>query len=267
MKFIDLFNKKPIIGMVHLLPLPSSPLFDGDLDKIEARAIADTEALIQGGVDAFIIENFGDVPYDNTISLEAYSVMLSITNKIRQMTEIPFGLNIQFNCIEHEWSMAYAAKADFIRVESFVENRIGTHGINFASAPKLMRMKNSYPAKSMIFSDINVKHTYPMTEITMEDAAHEAIESGSDAVIVTGKITGQNPKLEDVQDLKDKIRNIPILIGSGVNSENVNEFLQVADGIIVGSSLKYNGDVYQGIDPLRVKNFMNIVKGHQAFAD
>ena len=106
-----------------------------------------------------------------------------------------------------------------------------------------------------------------MTEITMEDAAHEAIESGSDAVIVTGKITGQNPKLEDVQDLKDKIRNIPILIGSGVNSENVNEFLQVADGIIVGSSLKYNGDVYQGIDPLRVKNFMNIVKGHQAFAD
>lgn len=265
MKFTELFNKKPIIGMVHLLPLPSSPLYAGNLEAIEKRAIEDVKALLDGGIDAFIVENFGDVPYDNTISLEAYSVMLSITNKIKQMTHIPFGLNIQYNCIEHEWSMAYASKADFIRVESFVENRIGTHGISYASAPKLMRMKQQYPADCMIFSDINVKHTYPMAEIKLEDAAHEAIESGSNAIIITGKATGQNPKIEDVKELKEKLNDIPLLIGSGVNAKNVNEFLQYADGIIVGSSLKVDGDVYKGIDPIRVKEFMNIVKGNQTF--
>lgn len=265
MKFLELFNKKPIIGMVHLLPLPSSPLFDGDLEKIERRAIKDAMALIDGGVDAFIIENFGDVPYDDTISLEAYSVMLSITNKIKQMTSIPFGLNIQFNCIEHEWSMAYASKADFIRVESFVENRIGTHGISYASAPKLMRMKQQYPSDCMIFSDINVKHTYPMAEIKIEDATHEAIEAGTDAIIVTGKATGQNPKIEEVKELKERFINIPILVGSGVNINNVNDFLEYADGIIVGSSLKIEGDVYKGIDSLRVKEFMDKVKGKQEF--
>lgn len=265
MKFTELFNKKPIIGMVHLLPLPSSPLFEGNIEQIEQRALQDVEALIKGGVDAFIIENFGDVPYDNTISLEAYSVMLSITNKIKEVATIPFGLNIQYNCTEHEWSMAYATKADFIRVEAFVENRIGTHGISYASAPKLMRMKQQYPSECMIFSDINVKHTYPMADIKMEDAAHESIESGSDAIIITGKATGENPKIEEVIALKEKLKNTPVLIGSGINSQNVNDFLQYADGIIVGSSLKYNGDVYQCIDPKKVEEFMNIVKGNQVF--
>lgn len=265
MNFKDLFHKKPIIGMVHLLPLPSSPFFDGDLARIESRALDDARALIDGGADAFIIENFGDVPYDDTISLEAYSVMLSITDKIKQFCDIPFGLNIQFNCTEHEWSMAYATKADFIRVESFVENRIGTHGISYASEPKLMRMKSLYPADSMIFSDINVKHTYPIADVKLADAAHEAVASGCDALIVTGKSTGVNPKLEDVIELRKSVQDMPILIGSGVNIDNVKDFLKVADGIIVGSSLKYNGDVNQGIDPLRVKEFMSAVSNHQAF--
>ena len=202
MQFKEKFKKKPIIGMVHLLPLPGSPMFNGNLEDIINRASQDVEALEKGGIDAFIIENFGDVPYDDTISLEAYSVMLTVVERLKQQTKLPFGLNIQFNCTEQEWSMAYATNADFIRVESFVENRIGSHGISYASAPKLMRKKKEFPSKCMVFADINVKHTYPMADISLKDAAKEAIEAGANALIITGKATGQNPQIDDIISLK-----------------------------------------------------------------
>lgn len=265
MKYKELFKRKPIIGMVHLLPLPSSPLFDGDIEKIEKRALSDVKALVEGGVDAFIIENFGDIPYDNTISLEAYSIMISIVNKIKAITDLPFGINIQFNCTDHECAMAFATKASFIRVESFVENRIDTHGISYSSAPKLMRKKSLYPSEFMIFADVNVKHTYPMADIKLADAVHEAVESGADAVIVTGKATGQNPKVEEIKELKEKFKDVPILIGSGIKQSNVKEFLQYADGIIIGSSIKIDNDVNNGVDLEKVKALMNTVKDSQYY--
>ncbi len=259
MQFREIFKKKPIIGMIHLLPLPGSPLYDGNLERIEKRALDDLDALIEGGIDAFIIENFGDIPYDDKISLEAYSVMLSITNKIRERTSLPFGLNIQFNCTEEEWAMAYATKADFIRVEAFVENRIGTHGISFTTAPKLMRQKSLFPSDCMIFSDVHVKHSYPMVEISLEDSIHEAYESGASAVIITGKATGKQPEIEDIKRIKEIYPQVPLLIGSGINDANVKEYLKVADGIIVGSSIKYHKDVNLGVEAKRVKDLMNQV--------
>lgn len=266
LQFKELFNKKPIIGMIHLLPLPGSPNYQGDIESIEKRALDDLKALTEGGVDAFIIENFGDVPYDNEISLEGYSVMLSIINKIQQHTSLPFGINIQFNSTEQEWAMAFATHAAFIRVESFVENRIGTHGISFTAAPKLMRQKKQYPSECMIFSDVHVKHSYPMTEISLEDAIHEAYSSGASAVIITGRATGKQPEIEDVRKIKELYPDIPVLIGSGINERNAAEYLSVSDGIIVGSSIKYGGDVNQSIDEIRVKHFMEAVRTEEKFS-
>ena len=52
-----------IIGMVHLKALPGSPNFAGDLSDVERIAIADASTLLAGGVDAILVENFGDVPF------------------------------------------------------------------------------------------------------------------------------------------------------------------------------------------------------------
>ena len=251
------FKTKKIIGMVHLLPLPGCPNFDGDIEAIEARALEDAKNLKEAGVSGFIIENFGDVPYDNSISLEAYTVMSNIVAKIKSEVSLPFGINVQFNCFKEEWALAYANDADFVRIEAYVEKRFSSYGESDPCAAQIQRLKKQYPCKSLIFADVNGKHTYGVPGISIEDAIHDAIEAMADAVIVTGKFTGQNPSIEDIKKLRSCFGDFPIIIGSGVNADNVNEYLEYADGVIVGSSLKVDGIVTNKIDLVRAKNFMS----------
>lgn len=256
----SIFDRKLIIGMVHLLPLPGAPDFDGDIRKIEQRALADAEKLYKGGVDAFIIENFSDEPFETSISLEAYSVMLRIAAKIRDTYSIPFGINVQFNCVEEEWAMSYALGADFLRAETYVETRYGSFGKSDPSAGRMLRLKKQYPSDTMIFADINGKHTYGLPGISIFDAAHDAKAAKADAVIITGKYTGQNPSVEDIKEIKEYLGDVPVLVGSGANKDNVAEFLQYADGVIVGSSFKTDGDVSREVDQQRVEDFMAVVR-------
>ena len=56
-------SRKAVIGMVHLEPLPGSPRWAGSMDDVSRAALADARALADGGVDAILVENFGDVPF------------------------------------------------------------------------------------------------------------------------------------------------------------------------------------------------------------
>ena len=261
MAYQDVFKRKPIIGMVHLLPLPGAPAYGGSMEAVCDRAMADLQALQEGGVDAFIIENFGDVPYGTENSPMTLAAMSAVASLVAANAKIPFGINVQFNCVDQEWAMAYATGADFIRVEAFVENRVGIHGITYAGAPELMRLKGNYPSKTMIFADINTKHTFPLVDQPMDFSVHEALESGADALIVTGLLTGQSPTVEDVKQFKEMAKNAPVLLGSGVNTANAKEFFQVADGAIIGSSIKIDGDVNKGVDKERVQRLVSAIYG------
>src|SRR5436190_7675500 len=55
--------RKILIGMIHLAPLPGSPGYGGDLSAVRDAALRDAEALVEGGVDGIMMENFGDVPF------------------------------------------------------------------------------------------------------------------------------------------------------------------------------------------------------------
>ncbi|MDK2980654.1 MAG: uncharacterized protein PWQ55_1001 [Chloroflexota bacterium] len=260
-RYQTVFDKNPLIGMVHLLPLPGSPQYGGSIDAVLQAASQDMRALEKGGADTFIIENFGDVPYERQINREALAVMAAVSTRLAQESRLPFGINVQFNDVDSEWALALASGADFIRVEAFVENRIGIHGVSYACAPHLMRLKASYPADAMIFADINVKHTFPLAEQPLEFSVHEAIESGADALIVTGLLTGRNPTLEDVQQVKQMAEDTPVIVGSGINAQNAAQYLAVSDGVIVGSSLKFDGDVNQRVDAQRVAKLVESLKG------
>ncbi len=113
----------------------------------------------------------------------------------------------------------------------------------------------------MIFADINTKHTFPMADQPLDFSVHEAIESGADALIVTGLLTGQSPTVEDVRNFKQMAKEMPVLLGSGVNTANAKEFFDVADGAIIGSSIKINGNVNDRVDPERLKRLVAAVRG------
>lgn len=256
MSFYDIFNRKPVIGMVHLMPLPGAPGYAGSMAQIEDAAMEDLKSLQEGGADGFIIENFGDVPYATENGPMTMAAMTSVAALVAKEAKIPFGINVQFNCSDWEWALSYVTGAAFIRVEAFVESRIGVHGITEACAPALMRQKAFYPSDTMIFADINTKHTFPVCDQPLDFSIHEAKESGADALIVTGLLTGKSPTLEDVRMFKELAGTTPVILGSGVNTVNAGAFFEVADGAIIGSSIKRNGNVNDRVDAERVKELM-----------
>ena len=253
-------NEKVIIGMVHLLPLPGSPAYKGDMEAVYEAALKDLRALEKGGAGALIIENFGDVPYaaeNEPINKIAFATMVA---RIRRETKLPVGINYQFNDVETEWAVAYCNDVDFLRCEVFAENRIGPNGLFIAAGPKLMRLKAHYNKDIMILADANVKHTFPLAEQPLDFTIESLIDGGVEGIIVTGITTGVNPSVEEFQMVNNHAKGLPVFLGSGINEKNVNEYLPYINGAIVGSSLKKDHIVENPVDVKNVKRFMSKIK-------
>jgi len=262
---MELFRvKKPIVGMVHLLPLPGSPRYEGlGLDRISERAVQDAKHLESGGVDGLIVENFGDAPYlKANVGPETISAMASIAKEVIDTVEVPIGINVLRNDAKAALAVACAAGGKFVRVNVFAEAIVGDQGIIEACAPELIRYRRQLGAEEIkIFADIHVKHGALLTPRPIEESAMDAAYRGlADALIVTGPRTGVEPKLENLMRVKKAVPDRPVLVGSGIDKENIAKLLKHADGAIVGTSLKSGGVVDNPVDEKRVKALMAAVK-------
>jgi membrane complex biogenesis BtpA family protein len=262
---MEIFDvEKPIVGMIHLLPLPGSPRYDGrGLHRIVDRALRDAKALEAGGIDGLIIENFGDTPYLKVkVGPETISAMASITKEVIEVVEVPVGVNVLRNDAKAALAIAYAAGGKFIRVNVFTEAIVGDQGIIEACAPELIRYRRRLGAEEIeIFADVHVKHAALLTTRPIEESARDAAYRGlADALIVTGPRTGVEPELEDLMKVKRAVPDRPVLVGSGIDEENVARLLKHADGAIVGTSLKEGGIVDNPVDERRVKALMAAVE-------
>ena len=253
-------NTKPIIGMVHLQPLPGSPKYGGSMDEVYEAAVADLNALLEGGTNAVIVENFGDIPYGTENELITYTSFVNIFTRLKEICDMPMGVNIQFNDFRAEWAIAYACDADFIRVECLAENRMGPNGVINACGPEMMRLKARYPKDICLICDINVKHTFEMVSMPLDFTIESIVEGGGDCLICTGVTTGKSPSVEDVKNMKALSEGLPVIVGSGVNAKTVNDYLAVSDGAIIGSSFKKDGKVLNPVDAKRVKDLMDCIK-------
>ncbi|HEX2980759.1 MAG TPA: BtpA/SgcQ family protein, partial [Anaerolineaceae bacterium] len=231
MKFNTLFkDAKPVIGMVHLPPLPASPLWRGQTyDEIFAFALADAKALADGGVDAMIVENQNDQPFvAGEVSPVTTAWMAAITREISRAVSVPVGVNIMFNDWKAEMAAATAGGASFIRVEVLVDPSWSDMGFLDACAPGLLRLRADLRSDVAIFADIQGKYTAPCSPRSLVDSAHDAQHRGlADALIVTGSGTGHSAPIENVRLVKESV-TLPVLVGSGVNPNNVAEMLNTA---------------------------------------
>lgn len=259
---MDIFNKlfkgeKAIIGMVHLLPLPGSPLFDGDMDKVYAQAIHDAKALEEGGVSALMVENFGDMPYTTTISLEQTAALAAVAAVVKANTSLPIGIDAAFCDYKAALSAAKGSKADFVRLAVFVDTVEYFGGIVNPCCAEALKYRSAIKAEEvMIFGDVQVKHTHMLlNNIKIEESAKVAESCGADAIIVTGTHTGGETPIESVKRVKNAVK-CPVIIGSGVKKENVKLEMSIADGAIVGSSLKLDDIVTNKVDVKKVKELM-----------
>jgi hypothetical protein len=261
-KILKLFeHKKVIIGMVHLLPLPGSPRYAGSLNAITDAALSDALALEKGGIDAIIVENFGDLPYPPgqvpTVSLLA---MTRIVTVLSNEISLPIGINVQFNDWRSELAMAYSCSASFVRIEGFIDNLLTDSGFVSACAADAMRYRHEIGADEVaVLADIQVKETIPLGERSIQDAALTAVKNLADAIIVTGQATGAETPIEAVRTVKQTV-SCPVLVGSGLNLTNASALLSIADGAIVGSALKVEGKAENRVDPVRVQTLIGAVR-------
>jgi uncharacterized protein len=265
MSNLQLFhNKKPIIGMVHLLPLPGSPGYQGDMEQVIHRAKADADALVEADYDGLIVENFSDLPYlTGSGPLERTVAFTIVLREIRNMVSKPLGVNIQFNDYEAEILTAGLCKANFVRIEAYVDSLTTVGGITPACSARAHRLKSQYGFKDLaFFVDVHVKEASLIGSSTFAESIRNAEHAGADAIIVTGTATGQATPVNLVQEAR-KNTKLDLLIGSGFNKEYGKELLIIADGAIVGSSIKIGGKASNPIDPLSAKELIAAVRGRE----
>ena len=231
------FKEKVIIGVVHLKPLPGEPLNKCSLEEVLEYALKDAKALENGGVDALIVENFGDKPFLKRVEPHTVAFMTYIASEIKRDVSIPIGINVLRNDAKSALAIATAVRADFIRINVHVGVYVSPEGILEGRAHETLRYKKILKSDVKIFADVHVKHAYPLG-FDIEDIAIEAVERGlADALIVTGKRTGEETPINDIKRVK-KVVNTPVFAGSGVNISNVEKILKFADGAIVGTFFK-----------------------------
>lgn len=232
-------NKKNIlIGAVHLPPLLGYP----DALPVQTairNALKDLKALQKGGADAVIFENNYDLPHKIKISSEAFLEMALVGRELRKATKLPLGISVLWNDFESAFSLAKMLDLQFIRVPVFVDDVKTAYGVMRAVAKELAVFRKKIGAeKIMVFADIHVKHAAILSRHSLGQSARLAVRAGADAVIVTGKWTGDAPISNDLKRVRNVVGKFPILIGSGVDSFNAKILLHYANGAIVSTSLK-----------------------------
>jgi len=258
----EIFRKKGkvIIGMVHLKPLPGSPLWEDNLEKVIELAIRDAKALQDGGVDGIIIENFWDRPYRPRVTEPETIVAFTVVAKeVMKNVSIPVGLNVLRNSAVEAAAIAYVLGAKYIRVNAYVEPIVSDSGIIQPAAPELLRYMKKLDMELGILADIFVKHATSMRRESIDELVLDAFDRGlASAVIITGRKTGMPPAMEDLRSAYE-LGAGPILLGSGLNVKNI-ELLEYVDGAIVGTYFKKNGKIDQPVDRERVRALIKRIR-------
>jgi membrane complex biogenesis BtpA family protein len=260
-------SPNPIIGVVHLLPLPSSPQWGGSLRAVIDRAEQEAVALAAGGVDAILVENFFDAPFaKDQVDPAVVSAMSLIVQRVMNLVTLPIGINVLRNDARSALAIATCVDAQFIRVNVLTGVMATDQGLIEGQAYQLLRYRREVSSDVKILADVLVKHARPLGTPNLTVAVQDTIERGlADAVILSGWATGSPPSLEDLELAKRAADNTPVLIGSGANWENITSLMSVADGVIVSSSLKRHGQRQQPIDPIRVSQFVEAARQTTAF--
>ncbi len=251
---------KPVIGMIHLRPLPGSPRWGGEgVEEIIDHALRDLEALVDGGVDGVIIENFHDMPFkarvDDPETIAAFTV---VAWEVKRRASVPVGLNLLRNSGVESMAIACVIGADFIRVNAYSEPLWSSEGLLEPIARDVQALRKRLNCRALVFSDVNSKHSTPILDLV--EAAKEAWSRGlADALIVSGSRTGEPV---DPVDLCIVHRSVPapLLIGSGARPDNIGLYWRLVDGFIVGTYFKRGGRVDEPVDPDRVRRFMDRIR-------
>jgi membrane complex biogenesis BtpA family protein len=251
---------KAVIGMIHLPPLPGTPLYDevGGMRRIVESARADLHALQEGGIDAVMFCNENDRPYELEVGPETVSAIASVIGQLKHEIRVPFGVDVLWDPIA-AISIAHATGASFVR-EVFTGTYASDMGFWNTRSAEALRYRKRIGANVKLLFNINAEFASPLDTRPLSSVAKSVVFSSiPDALCVSGPMTGSEVNVDHLKIVKELVGNVPIFVNTGVRKENVREKLLYADGCIVGTGLKYDGVTWNNVDPERVKALMSEV--------
>jgi membrane complex biogenesis BtpA family protein len=247
---------KPVIAMVHLGALPGAPLYGGDVDALVQYAEADLAALQAAGVDAVMFGNENDRPYELQVDTASTATMAYVIGRLRERITVPFGVNVLWDP-NATMALAAATGAVFAR-EIFTGIYASDMGLWSPDAGAAIRYRNRLGRGDLVtLYNVSAEFAGSLDPRPLAERARSAVFSAlPDAVLVSGQITGEAANMEDLEAVKAVLPDTPVLANTGVKHETVAEVFRIADGCIVGSALKVEGNTWNAVDPDRARDFM-----------
>jgi membrane complex biogenesis BtpA family protein len=252
-------RQKPVIAMVHLGAMPGTPLYDaaGGVEAILRSAEADLAALQAAGVDAVMFGNENDRPYELRVDVASTATMAHVIGRLRDRISVPFGVNVLWDPMA-TMALAAATGAGFVR-EIFTGTYASDMGLWSPDAGAARRYASRLGVGDVAtLYNVSAEFAGSIDPRPLPDRARSAVFSSvPDAVLVSGAITGEAARMEDLEAVKRVLPSVPVLANTGVKHATVADVLRIADGCIVGSALKRDGDTWAAVDPERAKDFMD----------
>ncbi|MEB3861148.1 MAG: BtpA/SgcQ family protein [Desulfurococcales archaeon] len=278
---------KPLIGVIHLPPLPGSPRYmRGPYPRVYGRrwgfedilsyAVDEARKYEEAGFDAVIVENYGDQPYGARASLGSTVSIAVIVRELRRSVGIPVGVNLLRNSGYESVYASILSGASFLRVNNLCEVRVSPEGILYPAAHEIARALMELEAYDsveagnlLVLADVGVKHSHPLhCNYSLEEAARECIERAGFKVgglVVTGSRSGDEPGVEVAEEAARAARDlrVPLIAGSGINHDNLPLYWKHVDGFIVGTSVKVGGVVENPVSLERARSLVELAERYR----
>jgi len=262
-KFRRVFGDgKVVVAMVHLGALPGSPLHDAEagLEGLVENARRDLKALQGAGFDAVMFGNENDRPYEFKVDTASTATMAYVIGALRSEITVPFGVNVLWDPAS-TMALAAATGASFAR-EIFTGTYASDMGPWNPDAGAAMRYRDRLGRRDLaLLYNVSAEFAWSLDRRSLADRARSAVFSSiPDAILVSGAITGEAAEMSDLEAVKAILPTTPVLANTGVKHATVADVLKIADGCIVGSSLKVDGDTWKPVDADRAAEFMRLVR-------
>ena len=252
-------TQRPLIAMCHLHALPGRPRHDAaaGIDGIVERLARDVAALQDAGVDGLLFCNEHDIPYQLRVGHEAVAAMAAAIGRLRAELRLPFGVDLLWDP-RAALAVARATGAAFVR-EVFTGVYESDMGLMAPSLGELAAYRRQIGADGVaLFTNITPEFSRPVSGRPVAERARSAAFLGVDALLVSGQMAGVSADLEDLREAKDAAPAVPVLANTGVSEDNLGRILKVADGVIVGTSLKVDRMIWNPVDPARARRLVEL---------
>ncbi|MBT3360913.1 MAG: BtpA/SgcQ family protein [Rhodospirillales bacterium] len=253
---------KAVISMAHIGALPGAPLYDpdGGIQKLTDDVMADAENLQAGGVDAIMFGNENDRPYVFQATPEGIAAMTAVIQAVKPSLTVPFGVNYLWDPVASV-AIGAATGANFVR-EIFTGLFASDMGLWQPDCAAAARLRHNLGCDDMkMLFNINAEFAHSLDQRPIELRAKSAVfSSKADAILVSGPITGQPADQSDLKKVCQAVTDVPVFANTGANLDNIRDIFSLAQGVIIGTHFKVDGDTWNPVDGSRVKRFMDVVE-------